>query len=148
LSYVVGGFQVAATYEWEPGSLLNWGNLFYYGTLSDIGKGPHTLDEWFNTDNFERVSSKMPASYQVRVFPTRVDGVRADMTNQWNTNIQREFKVKESVALQLRVDALNLQNRTQFGAPSVSPASTDFGRVTSQSNTTKRFIQVQARLRF
>jgi hypothetical protein len=148
LSYVVGGFQVAATYEWEPGSLLNWGNLFYYGTLSDIGKGPHTLDEWFNTDNFERVSSKMPASYQVRVFPTRVDGVRADMTNQWNTNIQREFKVKESIALQLRVDALNLQNRTQFGAPNVSLASTDFGRVTSQTNTTKRFIQVQARLRF
>jgi hypothetical protein len=148
LSYVVGGFQVAATYEWEPGSLLNWGNLFYYGKLSDIGKGPHTLDEWFNTDNFERVSSKMPASYQARVFPTRVDGVRADMTNQWNTNIQREFKVKESIALQLRVDALNLQNRTQFGAPNVSPASTDFGRVTSQSNATKRFIQVQARLRF
>jgi hypothetical protein len=68
--------------------------------------------------------------------PTRVDGVRAHMTNQWNTNVQRDFRFKEGVVLQLRVNAINLQNRTQFAAP------------TSQSNTTKRFIQVQARLRF
>jgi hypothetical protein len=70
------------------------------------------------------------------------------MTNQWNTNIQREFRLKERVRFQIRVDALNLQNRTQFAAPNVNPASTDFGRVTAQSNTTKRFIQLQARLRF
>jgi hypothetical protein len=148
LSRVAGGFQVAATYEWEPGGLLTFGNLFYYGNLSDIRKGPHTLDEWFNTDNFERSSSKLPNTYQVREFPTRVDGVRQDMTNQWNTNIQREFKFRESTSLQLRMDALNMANRSQFAAPNVSPSSTNFGRVTAQSNTTKRFIQVQARLRF
>jgi hypothetical protein len=139
---------MAATYEWEPGALLDFGNLYYYGKLDDIRSGPHTLDEWFNTDNFERTSTKLPAQFQARVFPTHVDGVRADMTNQWNTNIQREFRLKERVRFQIRVDALNLQNRTQFAAPNVNPASTDFGRVTAQSNTTKRFIQLQARLRF
>ena len=145
---IIGGFQAAATYEWQPGPLLDWGNLFYYGALEDIGKGPRTLDRWFNTDNFERTSSKLPAAYQARVFPTRLDGVRADMTNQWNTNIQRNFTIHEGIVLQLRVDAINLQNRTQFAGPNVSPASTDFGRVTSQTNTTKRFIQAQIRLRF
>jgi Carboxypeptidase regulatory-like domain len=148
LNHVLGGFQMAATYEWEPGALLDFGNLYYYGKLDDIRSGPHTLDEWFNTDNFERTSTKLPAQFQARVFPTHVDGVRADMTNQWNTNIQREFRLKERVRFQIRVDALNLQNRTQFAAPNVNPASTDFGRVTAQSNTTKRFIQLQARLRF
>ncbi len=148
LSHVAGGFQAAATYEWQPGALLSFGNLFYYGNLGDIANGPRTLDSWFNTANFERTSSKLPAAYQARVFPTYVDGVRSDMTSQWNTNVQRNFKIHESVVLQLRVDAINLQNRTQFAAPNVNPASTDFGRVTSQSNTTKRFIQAQIRLRF
>jgi hypothetical protein len=148
LSHVVGGFQAAATYEWQPGALLDWGNLYYYGNPSDIASGTRTLEQWFNTANFERTSSKMPASYQARVFPTRVDGVRADMTNQWNTNVQRNFRIREGVVLQLRVDAINLQNRSQFAAPAVNPSSTDFGRVTSQTNTTKRFIQGQIRLRF
>jgi len=148
LSYLIGGFQIAATYEWEPGPLLDWGNLFYYGDLADIRKGPHTLDEWFNTDGFERVASKMPASYHVRVFPTRIDGVRADMTNQWNTNLQREFRIKEGMTLQLRVDDLNVQNRTQFAGPNVSPTSTNFGWVTAQTSATKRFIQIQGRIRF
>jgi hypothetical protein len=147
-NWIFGGFQIAATYEWEPGPLLSFGNLFYYGNLSDISGGPHTLDQWFNTANFERTSSKLPAAYQARVFPTYVDNVRADMTNQWNTNIQRSFKIRERMNFQIRLDALNLQNRSQFAAPNVNPASTDFGRVTAQSNTTKRFLQLQARLRF
>jgi hypothetical protein len=52
------------------------------------------------------------------------------------------------VKLQVRVDALNLQNRTQFAAPNLDPASTNFGKITAQSGTTKRLVQVQARIRF
>ena len=147
-SYLLGGYQVAATYEFQPGPLLDWGNLFYYGNLEDIKKGPRTLDRWFNTDNFERSAAKGPAAFHRRVFPTRVSGVRADGTNQWNANAQREFTLKEGWVLQFRVDALNLANRTQFEAPNTNPYSTDFGRVTSQTNTRNRFIQAQVRLRF
>jgi len=148
LSHLVGGFQVAATYEYQPGPLLDWGNLFYYGNLEDIKTGVRTLDRWFNTDGFERQASRGPAAYHRRVFPTRVPGLRADGANQWNANLQREFVLKESLSLQFRVDALNLANRTQFEAPNTSPYSTDFGRVTSQTNTRNRFIQAQVRLRF
>lgn len=147
-SALTGGFQVSATYEWQPGPLIGWGNLFYYGDLDDIRSGERTLDRWFNTDQFERTASKGPASYHVRVFPDRIEGVRADMTNQWNLNVQREFRVKESVVLQLRVDCLNVQNRSQFAAPTVDPYSTNFGRITTQTDATNRFWQVQARLRF
>ena len=28
---VFGGWQVAATYEWQPGGLLDWGNPYYTG---------------------------------------------------------------------------------------------------------------------
>jgi hypothetical protein len=148
LNHIFGGFQLAATYEWQPGGLIDFGNLFYYGEPAEIATGERTLDRWFNTAGFERTASKTPAAYQARVFPTRVDGVRADMTNQWNTNVQRNFTVREGMTLQLRLDAINLQNRTHFAGPNVNPTSTEFGRVTAQTETTKRFLQAQIRLRF
>jgi hypothetical protein len=148
LSWLVGGFQAAATYEFQPGPLINWGNVFYYGDLKDIETSRPTPERWFNTDGFERVPARTPAAFHRRVFPYNVPGLRADFTNQWNTNLQRDFSISERVKLQLRVDALNLQNRTQFAAPNVTPTSTDFGRVTAQTNTRNRFLQAQARLRF
>jgi hypothetical protein len=148
LNYLLGGFQIAVTYEYQPGPLIDWGNLFYYGNLSDIALDHPSIDQWFNINNFERTSSKMPAAYHRRVFPTRIEEVRADNLDQWNANIQRDFKLREGLSLQLRMDALNVLNATQFAGPNVSPASTDFGKVSSQTNSTKRFLQLQARIRF
>jgi hypothetical protein len=65
-----------------------------------------------------------------------------------DANVQREFRFKEEFALQLRLDMLNVFNRSQFAAPVVDPVSTNFGRVTSHTATTMRFLLVQARLRF
>jgi hypothetical protein len=149
LSWVVGGFQMAATYEWQPGPLLSWGNLFYSGgDLSKIGAGEATLDRWFNTDGFERTAARGPAGFHKRVFPYRVDEVRADMTNQWNVNLQRDFQIRERVSFQIRADAINLQNRTQFASPVMNAYSSEFARITAQTNTRNRFIQVHGRLRF
>jgi len=149
LNHVFGGFQAAATFEYQPGPLIDFGNLFYSGSdVSDIAGGRQTLDQWFNTANFERVAARGPAAFHRRVFPTRVDGVRADGLNQWNANLLRNFKLKENLALQLRMDALNVQNRSQFASPNTNPFSTDFGRITSQTQTRNRFLQVQARLRW
>ncbi|MGH8246797.1 MAG: hypothetical protein ACREUU_10230 [Gammaproteobacteria bacterium] len=136
-----------------------------------------TLDQWFNTFNvrnwyaanrpgvnpcataparqprteevgFETCANYGPDSYHRRVFPSRVEGVRADSTNQWNVNLQREFPLTEKVKMFLRLDALNLQNRSRFNAPSTDPNSTNFGRVTSQSAALNRFYQLQARIQF
>jgi hypothetical protein len=148
LNHVFGGWQFSATYEWQPGPLLEFGNLFYYGDISDINTGTRTFDHWFNTANFETSASKGPNSFHRRVFQPRIDGLRADMTNQWNTNILREFTIRERYALQFRLDALNLQNRSQMNAPVVDPYSKDFAKVTSQTSSTNRFIQIQVRLRF
>lgn len=146
--HIVGGWQLSVIYEYQPGPLIDFPNLFYYGKLEDIPSGPRTLDRWFNTENFERQASRGPASFHRRVFPTRVEGLRADMTNQWNANLQREFRLHERVALELRLDALNLFNRSQFAAPDTNPYSTNFGRITTQTGAINRFIQIQGRIRF
>lgn len=57
----------------------------------------HNLDHRFNTDGFERNASKGPNSFHRHVFPEYIYGLRADMTNPWNVNIQRDFKVKERI---------------------------------------------------
>ncbi|MCX6634549.1 MAG: hypothetical protein NT090_05610, partial [Acidobacteria bacterium] len=103
LGCLAGGFQIGATYELQPGALIDWGNLFYYGKLEDIDTGSRTLGRWFNTAGFERTSTNAPASFHRRVFPTRIEGLRADIMNNWNASAQREFKLRESVALRFRL---------------------------------------------
>jgi hypothetical protein len=143
-----GGWQIAGTYEWQPGALLDWGNLFYYGDTADIITGERTLDRWFNTEGFERNAARTPAAFQARLFPTRIDGARGDGLNRIDANIQRDFRLTERFTLQLRMDALNAANRSQFENPNLDPVSTNFGRVTNNTSSTMRFLLFQGRIKF
>jgi len=153
LNHVLGGWQSAFTYEFQPGPLLAWGNNFYRGDINtfeaDATSTPKTLNQWFNTNvPFERVAANQPAAFHTRIFPRFFDGLRADGLNQWNANLLREFRIVERFRLQLRADVINLQNRSQMAAPDLNPASTNFGRVTSQTSSLNRFYQVQMRIQF
>jgi hypothetical protein len=153
LNHVLGGWQVAATYEFQPGPLLPWPNLFYNGDLStfekDVRSGAKSWDQWFDTSlPFEKEATKQPAAFQARVFPFFFNGTRADGLSQWNANLLRRFHITERVRLELRGDFINLQNRSQMNPPVLIPESKDFGRITSQTASLNRFIQVQARLQF
>jgi hypothetical protein len=77
-----------------------------------------------------------------------VTSVRQDGLNQWSANLRRDFKIKERLTFELRMDALNLFNRSQFAAPDSNPYNTTFGRVTSTTSTLNRFYQLQGRLRW
>ena len=49
-----------------------------------------TLDRWFNVDaGFERDPARVPANFQKRVFPFRIDGVRGPNLLQVNMNFMR-----------------------------------------------------------
>jgi hypothetical protein len=149
LDLLIGGWQTAATYEFQPGPLIDWGNVFYYGQdLSEITNVEKTWDRWFNTANFERNPANAPNEYNRRVFPTRVPDLRADKTSQWNANMAKNLPLTERVDMQLRLDVLNVQNRSQMAAPNTDPLSTNFGRITSQTGAINRWLQVQARVTF
>jgi hypothetical protein len=147
---LLGGWQVAWTYEWQPGPYLDFGNVFYTGDLNDIAldKSERTLDRWFNTDGFEKVPARQPAAFHRRVFPLRVGNAKGDGLKRLDASLQRSFRLREGLEFQLKADAINLINRTQFAEPNVNPTSTDFGRVTANSASTFRFIMLQARLKF
>jgi len=149
LGSVIGGWQVGGTLEYQPGGLLNWGNLFFYGDTADIPVANPTLDRWFNTDaGFEKDPAKVPANFQKRVFPFRINGATGPNLLQTNMNFQRTFALPGRRSASFRVDILNVTNRTTFSNPNVTPTSTDFGKVTSATGGSPRFVQFVTRFNF
>jgi hypothetical protein len=149
LGAVVGGWQMAGTFEYQPGALLNWGNLFFYGDLKDIAVDNPTLDRWFNVDaGFERNPSKTPAAFQKRSFPYRVDGVRGYDVMLTNLNLSRTIPLGGTRSFQVRMDIQNLFNRQHYRDPNLTPTSTDFGKITSVASSTMRFFTFGGRFSF
>ena len=105
LADIARGWSVGGTFEYQPGALLNWNNLFFNGNLDDIKKDKPeialqpdgTFDPtktWFNIDaGFERDTADQPAGFQKRAFPFRVDGVRGFDLSYLNASVARTFRL-------------------------------------------------------
>jgi hypothetical protein len=149
LGAIVSDWQVGGTLEYQPGPLLTWGNLFFYGSVDDIPSDDPTLERWFNVDaGFERDPARAPANFQKRVFPFRINGVRGPNLLQVNMNVMRTVRLPRGRSLSFRVDILNVLNRTTFANPNLNPTSTDFGRITNATAAAPRFIQFVNRFIF
>jgi hypothetical protein len=140
---LAGGWQTGGTFEYQPGSMINFTtNLFYYGNLDDINKSKPeialkpdgTLDTtkyWFNVDNFERDPTRSPTSFQTRAFPFQIDGLRGPGLTYVNLNFVRNFRVGGRGTFQARFDIQNLLNYAAYNNPIVDPTNSNFGRVTT-----------------
>jgi hypothetical protein len=149
LGAVAGGWQVSGTLEAQPGNILTWGNLFFTGNLDDIKTDTKTIERWFNVDaGFEKNAARTPAAFHTRVFPQRINDLRADGTKLLNGSVQRSFNLAEKLSMTIRMDALNVLNRSHFAAPNLTTTSTNFGKVTAAAEVVGRFVQLQARIRF
>jgi hypothetical protein len=153
---LASNWQVAGTWEYQPGALLDWNlppgtvnNIFFYGDLDDIALDDPTREEWFNTDaGFEKDPAKVPAAFQKRAFPFRIDGVRGMPLTFTNLSIQRNFGIGNGRTLQLRMDAQNIFNRQQWQGPTLNPTSTQFGQVTNVALNQMRFFTFGIRTTF
>jgi hypothetical protein len=148
LAAIFGGLQLGISYEAQPGPLLIFGNSFYNGDLNAIPKSDPTYSSWFNTSGFVTNSSLTPTSYNVRVFPRSVDGVRQQGINTWYGNLAKFIPIHERMKLELRFECMNIFNRNIVGGANTSPTSTQFGQVTSDQGAYARWIQIQGRLTF
>jgi len=94
-------------------------------------------------------SQCQPTSYNLRVFPTTVKGVRNIAWDQFNMNLQRNFAiVKDRLNLQTRVEAYNVFNHLGLGGSNTSPTNANFGRITGDSQPNSRWINISGYLRF
>ncbi len=162
LSALAGGWQTGGTFEYQPGSLVVFGNnLFYYGDLNAIKKSKPeialnadgTLDPtkyWFNVDGFETNPSRTPTSFQTRAFPFQIDGLRGPNLMYVNMNVVRNFQIGGGRTFQARFDIQNLLNRAAYNNPITDPTNTNFGKVTTAvaSAGAMRFFNFVMRVTF
>jgi hypothetical protein len=101
-------------------------------------------------------------SNRVKILPASLgtlsrNAVRAPGYFNLDLSVARNFKLRERVALQLRADAFNALNHTNFNPPSTSLTvstsgsqaifnSSSFGLITSAASA--RFMQLVARITF
>jgi len=148
---LASNWEISGTWEYQPGALLDWGgqNIFFYGDLDDIQVDDPTRARWINVDaGFERDPAKIPAAFQKRAFPFRIDGVRSMPLTFTNISIQRNFGAGNGRTWQLRMDAQNVFNRQQWQGPTLIPTSTQFGQVTNVAANQMRFFTFGVRTTF
>jgi len=176
LQHIAGGWQLSWVFQNQDGPPINWGNLFYYGSLDQVVAAlnhnavhSRNIHAWFDPAavysnvlnkndsatgpipagfvGFEGRSAFQPGTYQTRQFPQYVDSLRADGIRNWDAKLYRRFVLYERLNLNFGLDLLNAMNHTNFAAPTVSPTSTNFGMVTAQSGSSRQ-IQLNMRIEF
>jgi hypothetical protein len=147
---VLGGWQVSYLLKQQSGAPLAFGNyLLEPGlTIDDIPlpRGDRTIARWFNVDAFERAPAQQLVS-NVRTTPARLEEVRGPGYVVLDLGIMKNVELGERMRLQLRVEAYNALNTTNWNNPNTTPTNTAFGTITSQNPFPRQF-QLAARFSF
>jgi hypothetical protein len=177
LDLLVGGWTLSGNYAWNMGTLIGMPNAFYYGDPNNIKIANPTIGQMFNTagcvltaaqagpgdsvvpagqpctSGWDKRTSTQLGTYQGRVMPLYVAGVRNPSFGQLNGSLMRDFKFKlkdQAVTFQVRGDVLNVMNHSFMGGVNTGPTSGvgTFGAITSGGTVLNRFIQIQGHLRW
>jgi len=123
--------------------------VIFSGNLKDIElpSSQRTVDRWFNTEaGFNRDSRQQLAS-NIRTFPFRLSGLRAQNVSRWDFSIVKKFPIYERLTFQFRAEVYNALNHPTFGSPNTSPTSSAFGSITGTTNEPRQW-QLAGRLTF
>jgi hypothetical protein len=143
-----GGWSVQGIFQGQSGPPIGFGNIIYTGKLSDLvlSRDQRTVERWFNTDaSFEKNSQKQLGS-NIRTFPLRLTGLRADGYNNLDLSIFKNFGIYERLKFQLRVEVQDSLNHAMFAAPNAAPTNTLFGSVNAIVGTEQRRINLAGKL--
>ncbi len=146
---IAGGWQYQAIFIWQSGPPIGFGNIIFNGDLADmvLPRDQRTPSEWFNVNaGFDRNPADVLAD-NIRAFPLRLTGLRADGQNYWEMSMYKQFVVRERLRVQIRTDWEGALNTPNFSAPNAAPTNTAFGRVTSVQGEARR-IFVGAKILF
>jgi hypothetical protein len=135
LDRIIGGWTVNGIYTLQSGAPLSWSNVVYLG--GDLHMNPRGVNGAFDTTRFNRVSAQQP-SLNLRTIPTSFGNLREDGINSMDFSILKDIRIKDRLSLQYRCEFFNFLNHPLFDTPNLSPTSTGFGLITSQTNLSRR----------
>jgi carboxypeptidase family protein/TonB-dependent receptor-like protein len=136
---VVGGWQIAFIVQRQSGPPIGFGNVIFTGDIKNLklDGDQRDVDRWFNIDaGFNRNAAQQLAS-NVRFFPLRFSGLRADDQQRWDFSLSKKFNITERVNASFRAEAFNLFNHVNFSAPNTTPTDTNFGRITGTQSAAR-----------
>lgn len=143
-----GGWSLNAIYQWQSGAPIGFGNIIFNGDVHNIvlPGADRKVERWFNTDaGFNKNSAQQLAS-NIRTFPLRLTGLRADNWNYCDISVIKRFRIRENLHFELRGEAVDAFNSPIFSAPNAVPTNSLFGQVTSTIWTEQRKITVAGKL--
>jgi hypothetical protein len=146
----LGGWQIQGIYEWQSGEPLVLPNVFFSGDPNSLesrlgekdGQGRRygvDIPGWDLSGfylNGVQASANVPAvgnnytssnAVTLRNFPLTVDGLRNQRFLKFDVGMTKNFKIKEGMKIQFRVDAINLLNSPYFSSPTVAPGTVPSG---------------------
>jgi hypothetical protein len=173
---ILGGWQLSATYQYQTGFPLTWGNSIYYtgdpsrlkstiGEKCASGRGISGLDcPGWDTSGFyindaltqtdgaadpakQRADQRIQLGNNVRYFPSTVKNMRAHDLHLMDVGLYKNFSLPRDMKLQVRFEAINALNYTVLWSPQQDPRNANFGLVSTDRNS-PRDIQIGARLTF
>lgn len=150
LHHLVSGWQLQGMYEGQSGDALGFGNVIFTGNLHDIvlPRSQRSAERWFNTEAGFNRNSDQQLGNNIRTFPARFTGIRADGINNFDMSFFKTFRIKEGLRAQFRFETYNTMNHVQFDAPDTDPLSSAFGSVTAEKGHGQRQLNLSIKLLF
>jgi len=163
---ILGGWQVQGLYEWQSGEPLLLPNLYFGGDLesleSKLGKADSNglrygvdIPAWdISGFNIGGVVPGVANNYTsgsaitLRNLPFTVDGLRNQRFLKFDVGVSKNFRIREGMKLQVRVDAINVLNRPYFSSPNITPSSSSFALTAAPVRQPPRDIQIGGRFTF
>ncbi|MBP6004683.1 MAG: Plug domain-containing protein [Pyrinomonadaceae bacterium] len=158
LDWVIGGWQVAGTFNWSSGRPFTvYSGLYTLGnvtqTTANCSSCPRDLGELIerNGTNYWFTEAAQALFSQPR--PGELGDTPRNYfigPSRWQTNVSlsKKFRFTERMSFDLRVDAQNITNSVSFGLPTATLNSTVFGRIRDSVVSSARRIQFSGKFNF
>ena len=163
----LGGWQFNAVYEWQSGEPLVLQNVYYNGDITQLENRLGDKDEQgrrygidipaFDTSGFLLPTGSalsfgnnytISSQNTLRSIPYTLNNFRNQPFQKFDVGLTKNFRIKERMKLQVRVEAINVLNYVYLGnGLQLSSTSSAFGRVSGQRNL-PRDVQLGARFTF
>lgn len=164
---VLGGWQFNAVFEWQSGEPLLLQNNFFNGDPSQLKNRLGQTDEqgrkygvdvpaWdtslfrtTDTGAFIAFGNNYTVAGQnvLRTLPLTLNNFRMQPFQKFDLGLTKNFRIREGMKLQVRVEAINALNRVYYNVPQLASNNAAFGLSGGQRNL-PRDIQIGGRFTF
>ena len=140
----LGGWQIQAVYERQSGEPLQFGNVYYNGDPKQLKSRLGEKDDQgrrygidipaFDITGFYvggiQLAANTPgyannftssSTNTLRNFPFTLDNLRTQRFLKFDAGVSKNFRIREKMKFQIRVEAINLLNDPYFSAPTLDP---------------------------